>query len=187
MPINVDKDVDMTIFTTMKLKAISSIMLIMAATSCPTQSATILQVTGNIKAAPCRVDFPTSGVELNIGQGIHQYVLATAGSGAPWVGFALKLKECPQTTTNVTMTVSGTPSAIGANTFINTGSATNAQIEVQNISDRRPLGNGAIISEPVDSASSTAQFRLKVRAYSISGNATPGTIVGSMQVSFTYQ
>lgn len=177
----------MTIFTATRLKMSALIMLIMGGASCPSQSATILQVTGNIKAAPCRVNFPTSGVEVNLGQGIHQYVLAAAGSAAPWVGFTLQLTECPQTTTNVTMTVSGTPGSTGSNAFINTGSATNMQIQVQNISDSRMLSNGANVSEAVNSASSSAEFRLQARAYSISGNVMPGTIVGNMQVSFTYQ
>ncbi len=177
----------MTIFTATKFKVISSIMLILSATSFSSKSATTLQITGNIKAAACRVNFPTSGVEVNLGDGIHQYVLSSAGSAAPWVNFSLQLSACPETTKSVTMTVNGTPGSAGSDTFINTGSATNLQIQVQNISDSRVLGNGANVTQAIESASSTAEFNLQARAYTVSGSVTPGSIVGSMQVSFTYQ
>ncbi|QMV51912.1 fimbrial protein [Ewingella americana] len=177
----------MTIFTATKFKVISSMMVMLSATSFPSKSATTLQITGNIKAAACRVNFPTSGVEVNLGQGIHQYLLAAAGSAAPWVGFSLQLTACPETTKSVTMTVNGTPGSVGSDTFINTGTATNLQIQVQNISDSRTLGNGANVTQAVDSANSSVEFSLQARAYSMSGNTTPGTILGNMQVSFTYQ
>jgi minor fimbrial subunit len=187
MLINVYKDVDMTIFTAAKLKLVSLIMLIIGAIPYSVQSATTLQITGNIKAGACRVNFPTSGVDVNLGEGIRQYTLESAGSAAPWVNFRLELTGCPQTTKNVTMTVSGTPDPAAPDTFINTGSATNMQIQVQNMSDSRVLGNGANVTQAVDIGSATTEFNLQARAYSVAGNTTPGTIVGTMQVSFTYQ
>ncbi|MGY2799814.1 minor fimbrial subunit [Ewingella americana] len=177
----------MKIVTIAKIKMVTLIMLIIGVTPYSLQSATLLQVTGNIKAGPCRVNFPTSGVEVNLGEGIRQYTLERAGSAAPWVDFSLQLTDCPKTTTNVTLTVNGTSGSAGSDTFINTGSATNVQIQVQNQSDNRVLGNGANVTQAVNSANSSAEFSLQARAYSTSGNAKPGTIAGSMQVSFTYQ
>jgi len=84
------------------------------------------------------------------------------------------------------MTLNGTPDEVESNMYANTGTATQVQIEVQNEAGTT-LGNASQMQKNVDSASRGTTFDMLARVYSAQGNATPGTIVGTMQVTFTYQ
>lgn len=148
---------------------------------------TVMNITGNIKASPCAVNSPGGGIQVELGNNIQATTLNTAGMGSPWVGFPISVTGCPAATTAVTMTLSGTQDGTETSMFANTGTATNAQIQLQNVSDSRTLGNGATVVQPVDVSSHSTTFNLQARAYTSQGGVMPGTLVGVVVATFVYQ
>lgn len=165
-----------------------ALMLWLAAVvlSSPASADTQLNITGNIKASPCSIDLPSGGLNVDLGQKIQASSLAEPGSSTDWKPFSIVLSECPVSTTVATMTLNGTADDVESSMYANTGTASKVQIEVQN-SAGTPLGNAAQMQQNIDSASRSTTFNMLARVYTAQGNATPGTIVGTMQVTFTYQ
>ncbi|OMQ20392.1 fimbrial protein [Serratia oryzae] len=148
---------------------------------------TTINITGTIKASPCTVD-ASAGNVVNVDLGTNiQAASLTAGKGSDWVPFALHLKDCPTSTTSVTAAFSGTQAAEEAGLYQNTGDADKVQIELQNVATSTRLGNNSTLVAPVLSTTKDATFSLRARAYSANGGVTPGSIVGTVQVAFTYQ
>ncbi|TQI81985.1 minor fimbrial subunit [Serratia fonticola] len=149
-----------------------------------------LNITGTIKASPCTVvaDDASGNVNVKLGDDIQAASL-TPQKGSEWKPFDLKLKDCPDTTTAVVAAFTGTPATEtgGEDLYKNTGDATKVQIELQNRTAGTRLGNGSNMKVDVVGATNDATFPLQARAYSVEGGVTPGTVVGTVQVAFTYQ
>lgn len=146
-----------------------------------------LNITGTIKASPCTVDSADGQtVNVNLGTDIKAASLSTGGQGSTLVPFTLHLKDCPTSTSSVTATFSGVQADEDATLYKNTGDATKVQIDLQDMSGVRK-GNGSTMTATVVQATSDASFPLQARAYTVKGGATPGSVVGTVQVSFTYQ
>ncbi|KGL58070.1 MULTISPECIES: fimbrial protein [Pantoea] len=147
---------------------------------------TQLNITGNIRVSPCNIDLPAGGLNVDLGQNILASSLAEAGSSTEWRPFSIVLSECPVSTREATMTLNGTVDEVESAMYANTGTASRVQIEVQSLAGA-PLGNAAQMVQNVDSSGRSTTFEMLARAYSAQGRATAGTIVGTMQVTFTYQ
>lgn len=149
-----------------------------------------LKIHGTVKASPCTVEADDASGNYNVALGDNiQAASLTAGVGSEWKDVNLKLKDCPSSTTSVTAKFSGTPAteAGGTDLYKNTGDAENVQIELQNKTASTRLGDNSTMSVPVVGATNDAVFPLQARAYSVAGGAKPGTIIGTVQVAFTYQ
>ncbi|MFZ1872059.1 MAG: fimbrial protein [Chania sp.] len=146
-----------------------------------------IKITGTIKASPCTVDASSGNVvNVDLGTDIKAATL-TAAKGSDWVPFALHLKDCPTSTTSVTAAFSGTQAAEETGLYQNTGDADKVQIELQNVATSTRQGNNSTLVAPVLLATNDATFNLRARAYSSTGGVTPGSVVGTVQVAFTYQ
>ncbi len=147
-----------------------------------------LNITGTIKASPCTVDAVGGNINVDLGTNIQAASL-TAGLGSEWKQFVLHLKDCPTATTSVVAAFTGTPATeSGAtDTYLNTGDAGNVQIELQDRTDNSRKGNGSNMTAAVVAATHDATFPLQARAYSVNGGVTPGSVIGTVQVAFTYQ
>ncbi|WP_435339457.1 fimbrial protein, partial [Klebsiella aerogenes] len=100
-----------------------------------------------------------------------------------WHSTALDLSNCPVGTSRVVATFSGTADSTGY--YKNQGTAGNIQLELQDDSGTT-LNNGAQKSVQVDDSSQSARFPLQVRALSVNGGATQGTIQAVISVTYTY-
>ena len=145
-----------------------------------------LNITGNIKASPCKVNVPTGGVNVDLGQSIMASTLSDAGSATDWKPIAIEVISCPSTTTSATMTLNGTPDTTESAMYSNAGTATGVQIELQNTAGAA-LGNASTMIQDINAATQGTTFNMQARAYSSKGKATPGTIVGAVQLTFVYQ
>lgn len=147
---------------------------------------TQLNITGTIKASPCNVVNDTgNGISVNLGDNIQAATLGQANTFTEWKPFKLILEDCPTTTTSVTATFSGTPSDESADLYKNTGEARNVQIDLQDATGGTGLGNGKSLKQSIVNNATT--YNLQARAYSTAGSATPGSIVGTVMVAFTYE
>lgn len=147
----------------------------------PLQAADVnITVNGKVVALPCTVTTTNALVEIN---DIYTFNMVTAGSRSAWHDTALELTNCPVGTSRVTATFSGTADATGY--YKNQGSAGNIQLELQD--DRgTTLNSGAKKAVDVDTATQSARFPLKVRALTVNGGATQGSIQAVISVTYTY-
>ncbi|WP_316393062.1 type 1 fimbrial minor subunit FimG, partial [Citrobacter farmeri] len=135
---------------------------------------------GKVVAKPCTVSTTNATVELG---DLYTFSLISAGSTSAWHTVALDLSNCPVGTSRVTASFSGTADSTGY--YKNQGSAGNIQLELQDDSGNR-LNTGATKSVQVDEATQTTRFSLQVRAISVNGGATQGTIQAVINVTYTY-
>ena len=128
-----------------------------------------LTVNGKVVARPCTVSTVNATVELG---DLYTFSLNGAGSASAWHSVALDLSNCPVGTSRVKATFSGTADSTGY--YKNQGTAGTT------------LNNGSSQSVQVDEASQSARFPLQVRALSVNGGATQGTIQAVINVTYTY-
>lgn len=145
-----------------------------------------VNITGNVIASPCVVDATNSVMNINLDD-IQATVLSSGGSYSPWKTFAITLTTCPASTTNVDMTLSGTPDPLDLTRYKSTGTATKLSVELTDSTGVVNLGNGKKLSVAVNSSTKQAVFNLKTRAYSTSGSVMPGTIASTVLATFTYR
>ena len=157
------------------------LLTVILAASAVVQAADVTStVNGKVVAKPCTVSTTTATVELG---DLYTFSLVNAGSSSAWHSVALELSNCPVGTSRVTASFSGTADSTGY--YKNQGTAGNIQLELQDDSGNR-LNTGATKSVVVDDASQSARFPLQVRALSVNGGATQGTIQAVINVTYTY-
>ena len=157
------------------------LLTVILAASAVVQAADVtITVNGKVVAKPCTVSTTTATVELG---DLYTFSLVNAGSSSAWHSVALELSNCPVGTSRVTASFSGTADSTGY--YKNQGTAGNIQLELQDDSGNR-LNTGATKSVQVDEATQTTRFPLQVRALSVNGGATQGTIQAVINVTYTY-
>ncbi|MFA1282920.1 fimbrial protein [Citrobacter telavivensis] len=154
--------------------------VILAAPSTLQAADVTITVNGKVVAKPCTVSTTNATVELG---DLYTFSLVSAGSTSAWHTVALDLSNCPVGTSRVTASFSGTADSTGY--YKNQGSAENIQLELQDDSGNR-LNTGATKSVQVDDATQATRFPLQVRAISVNGGATQGTIQVVINVTYTY-
>lgn len=139
-----------------------------------------ITVNGKVVAKPCTVSTRNADVELG---DLYTFSLLSAGSSSAWHDVELDLINCPVGTSRVTASFSGTADATGY--YQNQGTARNIQLELQDAGGKT-LNTGATTTVTVDETSQSARFPLQVRALSVNGGATQGTIQAVINVTYTY-
>lgn len=139
-----------------------------------------ITVNGKVVAKPCTVS--TRNADVDLGD-LYTFNLLSAGSTSAWHDVALDLSNCPVGTSRVTASFSGTADATGY--YQNQGTARNIQLELQDAAGNT-LNTGTKTTVTVDEASQSARFPLQVRALSVNGGATQGTIQAVINVTYTY-
>lgn len=139
-----------------------------------------ITVNGRVVARPCTVSTPTANVALG---DLYTFSLASAGASSAWHNVTLNLSNCPVGTSRVTATFSGTADSTGY--YKNQGTAGNIQLELQDNAGAT-LNNGSNKTVTVNGTTQAASFPLQVRALSVKGGATQGTIQGVINVTYTW-
>lgn len=158
------------------------LLAITLATSSPALQAADVTITvnGKVVAKPCTVSTTNATVDLG---DLYTFSLVSAGSSSAWHSVALNLSNCPVGTSRVTASFSGTADATGY--YKNQGTAGNIQLELQD-DGGTTLNTGATKSVQVDESTQSASFPLQVRALTVNGGATQGTIQAVINVTYTY-
>lgn len=170
----------------MKIKSKSTLLALMlaAATQYAAADPVMVNITGNVVASPCTLDTANSDLAIDLGN-IQATDLASVGVTSTPKSFNLAVNACPAATTNVVLSFGGTEDSQAPGRYANTGTATNVAVEVLQASTGTLKGPGTTLTLPV-LADRTATFNLQTRAYA-KGQATPGSIVSTMQATFIYQ
>lgn len=152
-----------------------------------------LNITGNVLASACTVDVNDKVQTVDFGK-ISAASLSPAGSIGPSRPFSIRLTDCPETTSSVTMTVTGTtdpssPSLFGA--YVGS-EYTGVAIKVKpaeagwNDDSVAPSG-GAALTKAIPSDTHSVTFAFDSRLQSTRESILAGAFSSSMLVSFTYQ
>ncbi|MCW2256704.1 minor fimbrial subunit [Providencia alcalifaciens] len=142
-----------------------------------------LGFSGNIKAASCNI---TGGNNINIDLNrIPVDLFNTPQSGSEWNDFNINLTDCSSSINQVKLTFSGTADTGDINSlYKNQGTANNIAIQLQNGDGSSPLGNQKTLTANV--TNQVATIPLRVRAFSVAGNAIPGSISANITATITY-
>ncbi|MDQ1884173.1 fimbrial protein [Aeromonas salmonicida] len=142
-----------------------------------------IKFSGKVAVAPCSVE--TDSVLIDFGEFLtNSWDNSAKGKFIPT---KIKLVNCPPYTNKVTALFTGEPDPQSPNYYKNKGSAKNVQIELK---EKGQAGEGLESGKKLTAdvkPDHTALFDLESRVNSEGKNATPGTIEGVVQVSFTYQ
>ncbi|EOX7392786.1 fimbrial protein [Enterobacter quasiroggenkampii] len=144
-----------------------------------------IDITGKVVASPCVVNGNNESLAVNLGDNIQADSLATSGSATAWTDVTLRLTGCPASTTSFSVAFAGTADTDG-NYYKNTGTATNLKLELTDSTSNTAYKNGATLQNVAIPASHSYDLAMRARAVS-TGNVLPGTIVGQVQATFTYQ
>ncbi|CAK9883724.1 MAG: Protein FimG [Candidatus Erwinia impunctatus] len=154
------------------------IMMILSM-SAPAADVTIT-VLGKVVAKPCTVSTRSAFVDLG---DLYTFSLVSAGSTSAWHTVILDLTDCPVGTSQITATFSGTTDSTGF--YKNQGTAGNLQLELHD--DKGGLmSSGTSKKLQVNDATMSVSFPLQVRARSVRGGTTQGTIQSVINVTYTY-
>ncbi|MGM3172919.1 fimbrial protein [Dickeya lacustris] len=139
-----------------------------------------ITVNGRVVAKPCTVS--TSDAAVDLGE-LYTFNLANAGAASSWHSATLLLDNCPVGTSRVTATFSGTQDSHGY--YRNDGEAKNISLQLQD-EKGTTLNNGAKKEITVDYQTQSARFPLRVRALTVNGKVTQGSIRAVINVTYTY-
>lgn len=156
-------------------------LLIMALPIAYAEDVTIT-INGKVVAKPCIVS-TVSPPPVELGD-LYTFNLLSPGASSAWHEVKLSLTNCPEGTSKVTATFSGTADS-NVNYYANQGAALNIALQLADDNDvNLPNGSKKIVA--VNDASKAANFVLKVRAITPNGNVTQGSIQAVINVTYTY-
>lgn len=145
-----------------------------------------IRVTGNIVGATCMVDNGSKSASVEMGEATSGQ-FQQAGTTGDWVDFELSLSQCPSSVTQVTSTFNGTADADAPDYFASTGTGTGVGLELSSGDHSKTLSAGSQLTTPVNSSDGTVTLPLAARYVATKGNATGGTFISTVQVTFTYE
>lgn len=160
-------------------RGLLAVLVLMASTAIHAADVTIT-VNGRVVAKPCTISTTSATVDLG---NLYTYDLANAGATSAWKNVSLNLTNCPVGTSRVTAKFTGTADSTGY--YVNQGSAGNIHLELQDTSGAA-LNNGAAKTVQVTDSTQQATFPLRVRALTVNGGATQGSIQAVINVTYTW-
>jgi minor fimbrial subunit len=159
--------------------AMASALLI---TDAEAEADSSVNITANVLASPCAVSADSLDKPVDLGS-VWTSKLKQAGDTSDWVSFDISVIDCPVTTTQATLKVTGTPDETNQY-YKNDGTSQHVAIEVAN--EAGSLPNGATFTATVDTLHQ-ATFAMKSRMVAQDDAATSGTVSGLLELSFTYR
>lgn len=161
---------------------VSCLVSLLTATPCLAADTGDVRITvyGKVEAKPCTIS--TVNTEVRLGN-LYTFNFVSAGATSPWHKFELNLTNCPIGTSLVTASFDGIEDISGY--YKNTGTAGSIQLELQDDA-------GTVLSKnskkvlTVDETSQSVTIPLQVRAITVNGGVTKGTIKSEITVTYTW-
>lgn len=146
---------------------------------------TTVTVSATIVQSSCKV--AAQSVEQNVDLGKGRVAdLKQAREATAWKPFSVELTDCPDTVKQVVATVSGTPDVDAPELFLNTGTANQVAVDIQNVVNETQVSNGKTVTVQVDQ-NHNAAFQFQGRMITPTGGATSGSVVALMELSFEFK
>lgn len=155
---------------------------LLLASGVPARAADVtITVNGKVVARPCTVSTTSTTVDLG---NLFTFDLVSAGSTSGWQSVNLDLTNCPVGTSQVKATFSGMADSSGLY-YANQGGAGSIALQLADNAGTN-LPNGATKQLAVSYPAQTVSFPLQVRAITVNGNATQGSIQAVINVTYTW-
>lgn len=144
-----------------------------------------VNINANIVASTCKIAATSVNQTVDLGKG-RIADLTQKNEATEWQEFAVELTDCPESVTEVTATISGTPDTVASEYYRNTGSAGGVAIDVMDISGNEQLSNGKTLTTSVG-INQNALLKMKGRIISLAGNTTSGSVAAAVELNFDYR
>lgn len=154
-------------------------ILVIASTMLHAADVTIT-VNGRVVAKPCTVS--TTNATVDFGD-LYTFSLSQPGSASAWHSVSFDLSNCPVGTSKVTATFSGITDSTGY--YRNLGTAGNIQLELQDDGGTQ-LKNGASKTVQVNESTQSAHLPLQIRALTVNGRTTQGSIQAVINILYSW-
>ncbi|MFD1093130.1 fimbrial protein [Providencia vermicola] len=141
-----------------------------------------INVHGYVTAMPCELDTTNYVIDL---KKINIWNIKDTQK-SPWVDFSVKLKNCPLSTTEAIMTLSGTPDTTTPDYFINNGTAKNVALNLANTANKVTIKNGDKISVPVHYPTRSVEFSFSARVVGYGSGMEPGSFRSHLEFNLVY-
>lgn len=164
----------------MKAGLLAGLLLVTCVMNAQATPDVTITITGRVVAHPCTVSAPPAAVDLG---DLFAADFSQAGSKSAWYPVTLSLTNCPVGTSAVTATFTGVADNTGY--YQNQGDALNLQLELQDAAGNN-LNSGNSTHVQVNESTQSASLSLQVRALTVNGNATQGSIQALINVTYTY-
>ncbi|ATG15403.1 type 1 fimbrial protein [Providencia alcalifaciens] len=141
-----------------------------------------LYFNGSIKASPCQIEQTDYIIDLktiniaNIRDNLR----------SPWVNFNVSLKNCPTSSRQSIMTLTGTPDPTNPTYFINRGTATHVALDLTTGNSHTQVKNGTQITTPINQQTHSVQIPFSARVAGLNNGMTAGTFRSHVEFTFTY-
>lgn len=139
-----------------------------------------ITINGKVVATPCTISTSNSIVSLG---DLYTYNFLSPGSSSEWKDLILELSNCPTSTSLVTASFSGSTDISGY--YLNQGTAKNIQIQLR-LKNGEHLSSGASTKLQVNKVTNSVILPLQVRATTVNGSVSQGTISTVINVTYTY-
>lgn len=171
----------------MKYRALAGCLLLLAnivsAALAQTSNSKDIALKGKVVASPCIVE--QENMRVNLGDNIDMNTLAAAGAFTDWVGFDVRVYDCPLQNTAVSIVFNGAADASDPDSrYQNSGTATNVAVELR-AADGTPLGDGKTLTGAIVNQEVT--WNLRARVWTPTGNVRPGTVSAVVSATLTWQ
>ncbi|QLK61250.1 fimbrial protein [Enterobacteriaceae bacterium Kacie_13] len=147
---------------------------------------TTINITATVTAASCTTKAPAS---IPINFSLNAADVAAAGANSAWSSDAtISLSGCPVTTTSIDAVFSGPAVAGDTDGYQMKDSASAAMTSgsIQLAKSDATLITSAKNTYTVNTEGNAAEFKVKARMHSITGNIMPGTYTSAVDVTFAY-
>jgi len=148
-----------------------------------------LSFVGRLLSPPCTIDMGSSNLNPSLGN-ISADDLFLPNSKSAEIPFQITLNNCPSNTSKVIINFSGQSYIDNISTFASTGTAQNVGVQIKQKDDSWnsiSIYPGGSITKYISKESNSTTLSLVTRAFTQTGNVTPGTVNTNITVSFTYQ
>lgn len=152
-----------------------------------------VNITGNVLASPCVVDVNDKAQTVDFGK-MSAASLSPAGAVGPAKSFSIRLTDCPETTSSVTMAISGTTDPNSAYLFGASVGGNYAGIGIKVKPQEASWSDnsvypavGSTITKVIPGDTHAVTFAFDSRPQSTTNSVLSGVFISSMMVSFTYQ
>ncbi|WP_193016395.1 fimbrial protein [Proteus sp. FME41] len=141
-----------------------------------------INVYGSVIASPCELDTKNYLIDLkkiNVRE-------IKANQQSDWVNFSIKLKNCPITTRQATMTLKGVVDPNHSEYFINNGTAKNTALNLATQSNKVIIKNNDKLTANINQQTHNAEFPLSARIIGYGSNITVGSFRSHLEFTLLY-
>lgn len=141
-----------------------------------------INVYGRVTVSPCQVENKNYLIDfkkINISEFKNN-------QSTKWVDFVVKLKNCPISTKQATLSIAGVADPNNANYFINKGKAKGVALDLMDRNTKKNIKNGSKLVATVNQKIKSAEYPLSARVIKNGTGLTTGGFRSHLEFTLIY-